>query len=323
MPTGVRWSAIPIALLVESDMLLSSISIDGLGDRIVPIAKSRGWASVYNSISKKALDFSLELVEQMRALGWELRYCRGRWVRVRARRPRLKGGFRAAFESELYDGAADQWLHTRSRVAKRQLAMAGFDETMTLQDILYLQSLIVNPHITEPALQQLVEEAPYLLKAARLELMAKPKFVMESTGDVKYPDVVLYPALEKSIGITELKLPTAKLVARRGKLIYQSAAFTEGVAQVRDYAEIAVDPSHASQMEALFRQPVGVSSRSLIIGMSAGVDPEALDKIRSYIDDVEVRTWDSVLGDAVERYSRRGDPTIRSGAFLGTDEILL
>jgi hypothetical protein len=201
--------------------------------------------------------------------------------------------------------------------------MAGFDETMTLQDILYLQSLIVNPHITEPALQQLVEEAPYLLKAARLELMAKPKFVMESTGDVKYPDVVLYPALEKSIGITELKLPTAKLVARRGKLIYQSAAFTEGVAQVRDYAEIAVDPSHASQMEALFRQPVGVSSRSLIIGMSAGVDPEALDKIRSYIDDVEVRTWDSVLGDAVERYSRRGDPTIRSGAFLGTDEILL
>jgi hypothetical protein len=193
---------------------------------------------------------------------------------------------------------------------------------MTLQDVLYLQSLILDPNVTEPALQRLVEEAPYLLRAARHELMAKPRFVAEATGDVKYPDVILDPVVSDEISITEIKLPKARLVARRGKLVYQAADVTEGVAQVRDYAEIAVNPSHVSQMEALFDRPVTVSSRSLIIGMSAGLDPSALEKIRSYIDDVDVRTWDSILGDAVERYSKNDARSCGDGYSEDGDVLL-
>jgi hypothetical protein len=197
---------------------------------------------------------------------------------------------------------SDQWLKERSVVAKRRLAVAAFDATMTLQDALYLQHLIVDPNVTEPALQRLIEEAPYLLQAARLELIARPAFINESTGDAKYPDLVHHPALKDSIAITELKLPRATLVARRGKLVYQSAGITEGLAQVREYAEIAVDPSHRSQMQALFGEPVSVSMRTLIIGRAAGINPDHLDRVRSYIDDVDVRTWDELLAQVVSRY---------------------
>jgi hypothetical protein len=308
MPTGVRWSALPIILLVENEAVLSTLLSYGLSDRVTAFPKSRGWSMLYDFIVKTALEFSLALVSQMQSLGWELHYHRGRWLRVKAKLPGLKGGYRRAFESDFYDGASDRWLRAKPGAVKRQLSMAGFDETMTLQDVLYLQSLIIDPHVTETALQRLLEEAPYLLRAARLELVAKPRFVRESTGDVKYPDVIIHPALQNDIGITELKLPRAQLVARRGKLIYQSAGITAGIAQLQDYAEIAVNPSHASQMQAIFEQPIEVSSRSLIIGMSAGVDPDALEKVRSKLDGVELKTWDSVLDDAVERYAgRRGN----------------
>jgi hypothetical protein len=309
MPTGVRWSAIPIVLLVSNEAITSLMPRQGWGNKITVIAKSQGWSTVYDRIVKAALAFSLELVEQMRSLGWELHYVRGRWIRVRAKRPSTKGGYRQSFESELYDGTADQWLRARSDALKRQLSMVGFDETVTLHDVLHLRRLIIDPDVTEPALQRLIEEAPYLLRAARMELIAKPRFVQESTGDEKYPDVVIHPPLEPAIAIAELKLPGARLIARRGKLIYQSAEVTAGVAQVREYAEVAVDPSHSSQMQALFGQPVAVSARSLVIGMSAGIDPDELNKVRSYIDDVDVRTWDSILDEAVTRYSRPAGET--------------
>jgi hypothetical protein len=157
-----------------------------------------------------------------------------------------------------------------------------------------------------------------------LELVAKPRLIRESTGDVKYPDVVVHRASEEAIGITELKLPRAKLVARRGKLIYQTAAVTAGVAQVHEYAEIAVDASHASQMTALFGRPVPVTTKSLVIGMSAGVDPDELNKIRSQINGVDLQTWDSAVADAMALYSRNGSGEgVPYDAYSGPDDIIL
>lgn len=247
MRTGVRWSALPIIVIVTNAAFEYELRSYGLGDRIVPCAKDLGWPRVYDRIAHEVLEFSLEVVRQMRELGWDLGYHRGRWIRLRAKLPQRRGGHRRDFESEYYDGTADQWLREKSVVAKRRLAMAAFDATMTLQDALYLQSLIVDPGVTEPALQRLIEEAPYLLQSARLELIAKPTFIQESTGNVKSPDLVYHPVFRDSIDITELKLPRATLVAHRGKLVYQSAEITAGAAQVREYAEIAVDTSHRSR----------------------------------------------------------------------------
>lgn len=302
MPTGVRWSAIPIVVLVENRAVVSSIRMSGASGGVIVCAQDAGWVDIYDRVSEAVLEFSLELVRQMVELGWEIRYVHGRWIRVRVKLPRRRGGFRPDFESELYDGTADEWLRARTVQEKLRFSLIASDENRTLADILHLHRLLIGDGVTEPALQRLIEEAPYLLHASQMELIAHPKFVDESTGDVKFPDVVLYPALGNRIDITELKLPTARLVAKRGKLVFQAADVTEGVAQVRDYAEIAVKTTHRSQMEALFGEPVEVNSRSLVIGMSAGVDPEQWEKVRSYIDDVLIRTWDEVRDDAIRRY---------------------
>lgn len=303
MRTGVRWSAIPIIVLVANVALASMLRSRNETRGIIVVSRELGWTKIYDEIGAAVLEFSLELVRQMRSLGWDLRYYRGRWIRVRANLPKRRRGYRPEFETEYYDGSSDHWLKATSSISRRQLAVAAFDSTMTLQDVLYLQKLLVTPDVREPALQRLIEEAPYLLRSARDEMIARPRFVDGSTGAVKYPDVIHHGLMEAAVEITELKLPRAALVARRGKLVYQSAEITAGVAQVREYAEIAVDPSHRSQMEAIFGEPVSVNARTLIIGMAAGVDPDELKKVRSYIDDVDIRTWDEVLDEAISRFS--------------------
>jgi hypothetical protein len=117
------------------------------------------------------------------------------------------------------------------------------------------------------------------------------------------PDLIRLPWATDSIDIVELKLPQASLVAHRGNLVFQSGAVTSGVAQVRRYAEITVDPSYRSEIEALFGTPVNVSSRTLVLGMAHGIDPDKLSRIRSYIDDVDVIAWDEFFARAYSRYA--------------------
>ena len=303
MRTGVRWSAIPMIMVVENEGLASLVTSDFNALRVVPCSRSMGWSSIYDVIVDEVLDFALNLVDDMRQLGWDLVYYRGRWLRQRLRRPRRRGGYRPDFETDRYDGTADQWLTAETLRDRKPLSVAAFDRTITLQDLLHLRKLLLNPFVTEPALQKLIEDAPYLLRSARLELKSHPRFHRLSEGDYIEPDIVLHPALRNTIDIVELKLPQASLVVRRGKLIYQSAEVTAGIAQVREQEEVAVDPSHRSEMEAIFGEPVSVSSRTLIIGMAAGLDPDKLNRIRSHLGDFGLRAWDEILEEAVRRYS--------------------
>jgi hypothetical protein len=302
MPTGVRWGAVPIAVIVSNEAVASTVRYFGLPERLVICRKDAGWQTVYHQIASEVLSFVLDLVQQMRTLGWDIAYYRGRWVRVQITLPRRRRGFFPDLESELYDGTRDLWFKTEDRVVRRQLKLVGSGATRTVEDILELQRLIVGGSATEPALQQLIESAPYLLRASQMELHGRRAIVDARTGDRKIPDVVTHPFFTNAIDITELKLPTATLAVKRGKLVYQSAGITEGIAQVRDYAEVAIDTSNRSQIEAIFGEPVAINSQSLVIGISAGVDPDDLAKIRSQIPDVDVQGWDEILDDAIVRY---------------------
>jgi hypothetical protein len=302
MRTGIRWSEIPIVVLAQNEAIEHVISRDTTLPRIVACAISRGWPEVYERIVDVILDFSQELVRQMRELGWELIYRRGRWIRVRPPRMRRKDGWLQEIESQFYDGSADRWIQARSVIERRQLEVAAYDRTSTLEDLAAFAKLIRNPDVKEPALQKLIEQAPYLLRSSHAELIAHADFGTAPKVDSWYPDVIHHPLFSNRIDITELKVPQMSLVAKRGKLFYQGHDVTVGITQVQVYGEIAVKATHQSQMEAIFGEPVTVNSRTLVIGMAAGIDPEELARVRSRIDNVNIKAYDEVLGEALDRF---------------------
>ena len=309
MLTGVRWNAIPIMLIVGDEATEGMVTADLHMTRFVALASGRGWPRIYDVLADQAVNFSLALVDQMRSLGWTLVYQRGRWIRIRPPKMQRRHGSTPETETEYYDMSADQWFRETGK-RKERFKSVGFDQSITVEDLDRLELLIYNPNVREAALQNLIEEAPYLLEAARLELIAHPQFPHPQSG-VLFPDLIRHRLWEPKIDIVELKMPQATLVARRGRLIYQSAEITAGLEQVRQYADVAIDPVHLSSIEAIFGEPVSVSSTTLVIGMSTGVDPDALDKIRSRIPDTQVRTWDSILSGARKRFE--GGSTNPSG----------
>ena len=306
MPNGIRWSMLPIVIIVENDDMRRR----AYGDpalRTVTIASAYpGWDNVYKTVAAAVRDFGMRLIDEYRSAGWKIEDEHGRYIRVKAPRSKRSDGKLEHIETELYDGSRDQWYQARTLRERLPLSLVFTDETAVEHDVDELRRKIGEVH-PERVYQRFVDHRTYLLGAAPYELLPQAPLWNPESGEARYADYSLarlqFSALDSPSRLVDLKVPQARLLVPARKYQKFGGEIATGIAQLRGYKRDLEDPRSAEYLQRLFANGGPLGPGLLIAGTRTNVDLTALEYEREfYRDQVEVQTYDELLELAEHRY---------------------
>jgi hypothetical protein len=306
MPNGIRWSRLPIVIVVENDEIRRRAHSDPLLRRVTIASAYPGWDSVYKTVAAVAGDFGMLLVEAYRSMGWRIDVQHGRYVRAQAPRTERRDAKVERIETDLYDGNRDQWYHARGNRTRLPLSLIFTDETAVERDVDELRRKIGQFH-PEHVYQGFVDRRTYLLGAAPYELLPQAPLQNPDSGEARYADYSLnrfqLSALDPPSRLVDLKVPQARLLVPARKYHKFGQEIATGIAQLRGYKRDLEDPRSIDQLHRLFANGGTLGPGLLIAGTKANVDRAALEYERElYREQVELQTYDELLENAEQRY---------------------
>jgi hypothetical protein len=306
MPNGIRWSRLPIVIVVENDDIRRRAHGDPLLRRVTIASAYPGWDSVYMTVAAVVRDFGMLLVEEYRSMGWSIEVEHGRYIRTQAPRGKRRDARVERIETDLYDGNRDQWYLARGDRARLPLSLLFTDETAVERDIDDLRRKISQIH-SERVYQGFVDRRTYLLGAAPYELLPQAPLWNPDSGEDRYADYSLnrlqLSPLDPPSRLVDLKVPQAKLLVRARKYQKVGQEIATGIAQLRGYKRDLEDPRSVEHLQRLFANGGPLGPGLLIAGTKANVDRAALEYERDlYREQVELQTYDELLENAEQRY---------------------
>jgi hypothetical protein len=302
MCNGNRWNGVPVLVVARDEAMVAAARWDGALRGIMVTAPTYGWEGVYDELAGAVREYILELIDEKRSLGWTIVYENGAWVQHGARLPRRRHGTRPLFESRLYDGTVDCWFAVGPQ-RKRMHSVLRLDERGVAIALRRFQALLDDPRATEAEFQRFFTAHPFLLEAARFELLSHPRFV-RTNGKVVVPDYVVHRYRDTDLPsrVVELKRPDFPLVHGSVERPYFSQPVNKAMAQVLDYGRMLTEPTFQDQVDRVFGDTLETVSLDLVIGRARQLDPEMLKRAQEARPDVRVIPFDELFSRAATRF---------------------
>jgi hypothetical protein len=319
MFTGARWNRIPIAVLVPDERTAEMLRHDPKMRFVIAcVTQPRAnwyypyvdpWPEIYDQIDEAAYLSALERMDEMEALGHRFKEVeRGRWIRFIAPEERARRGRLRELESDSYDGGSDRLLLRARR--RRANSWDGTDvvlleRTAVERDLYRLENLVNNAY-AERDMQRFFEERPYMLGAGAHDTKGHPTFRPEGSP-AWYPDFIQRSfngsIRPKPATIIELKTPRTRILTKTGLDWHWARPVLAGIQQTRRYAEFAQDGRYAPQLTAILGEVPARTKKVLIAGRVSRYERDHLERVRRYCQDVDVRGYDEVYDETVERHA--------------------
>lgn len=165
-----------------------------------------------------------------------------------------------------------------------------------------LEALVNQPKVRESEIERLLQNNPLFLNSLGYRDIYHQVVLPRTFGADLRPDVIAEPADSQWAEILDLKLPSAKVLVGRDDRAAMSAALTEAVAQLREYAAFFDDRKAAAQVE----QKPGIRCYQPKLTVIIGRDPsrfsaEEQRRALSAHPDLRVVSYDDLLRAARTR----------------------
>jgi hypothetical protein len=160
----------------------------------------------------------------------------------------------------------------------------------------------------ESIFQRFFEEHPHLIRRDLFGLhWSQPTLrIPGDANEFLRPDFVLRPRVGAEVGtrwqVLDLKLPDDKLLVSQGFHAALSAKLTKAIQQLQDYREYFNRPDADAELQRQFGARPRNPKLAVLIGQRSRLDdPTALDKAQARYLDVEILTYDEVVGLEAQR----------------------
>lgn len=288
---GKKWCAIPIIAITSS----------GTWTRLMEMAEMRRIAGFRNSLDgvhfvvednaigaaediKQAVeDYRFQVLSELDNRGFMVQYEHGRYV-VGYALERRKG-----LDSKYYFGPGDYRPGEFFTVHKDNLGVA--------LEVEQFESLINRSDVSELELQRFLEEHPHFLSNMHTPLPHVR--LTKAGGGVLIPDFILRPIVaqkrDSTWEILDLKRPQERILSGRGQRARLSSKVIAAIRQLRDYKEHFNDPANAGAIATRLGHRLRHPRLGVLIGRSANLDLEALEREQEHQIGIRIVTYDQIL----------------------------
>jgi hypothetical protein len=288
MPDGRRWSALPIAFLVddsnspEADGVAARLEAEGYRDIRVAVASSDSdhGASQLKAAVKK---YRQNILHELDNLGFVVAYEGGRYRLGPALKPRpeLVGYY--------YFGPADQRTDHFVTVDRD---LVGIQLEVEL-----FEALLNRKNASEGDFQKFFEEHSHFLSLLSTPLPHVQ--LRDSEGKLLVPDFILKPVVasqrDSRWEVLDLKRAEVSLIVGKGSRRRLSKEVMDAVRQLRDYGNYFADPRNTGTIEHALGHRLRKPKLGVLIGRMVEVELEALELEQSRLPDVRIITYDEIL----------------------------
>ena len=322
MQNGIRWRHIPIVIIVENREKLDRTHGDPVLRTIQVCDASRGWQHVYEEAAEAVQHFGMQLIEELRLVGWKLREEQGRYYRVSPPSKAMRSGKVSPIETTLYHGGSDRWFTSRGQRERLPLSIVHTDARTVESDFENLRRLIEMQR-NEGDYQRFLNIRAYILGAPQYELLPHPVLWDADANEKRSPDYSQdrrqFISSDPAPRLVEIKVPHIPVLVNARKYKKLGAELLTGISQLRGYKEAAMDPRSAGITARAFSNN-GTLGPGLLIGGILGKADKAAFEIerKQFADTAEILTYDEILEAMERRFFKQHNPD----ESMGSDRIM-
>lgn len=318
MPTGTKWSSVPIVILVRDEQTAVALRSDPqLPGAFVCVTDPmqnwyydyiNPWPGIYNQIERAVDHNILTRTEEMESLGHTfINIAPGITIRHTPTMLRRRRGTLPEIESATYYGRADAMLDKRLRKPEN---WSGRDvvrwESGAIEHALYEYDHLLKKAHSEQEMQRFLSRNTYMLGGIH-DVLEHPVFLPKQVAPTRIPDF-----LERSFNdgvrpqpakVFELKRPDVQLLVKHGNVWTWANIVQTGIEESRDYADIVEDPENAEQVRRKLGEIPRRTEKHVIAGRANRHDRSDLQRLRARYKDVHIQGYDEHLETVVERFA--------------------